>query len=93
MKARIIIKKPIITEKSMSGTEGGKYTFEVARNANKIEITRAIEEIFGVKVKAVRISNLPAKKRTRGKTVGRVPGSKKAYVTLASGKIDIFGKV
>ena len=52
-KAYDIIKRPIISEKSMSLTEGKRYTFEVAKDANKIEIAKAVEEIFGVKVAKV----------------------------------------
>ena len=48
-----IIKRPIITEQSMAETEAKKYTFEVAKSANKIEIAKAVEEIFGVKVAKV----------------------------------------
>ena len=53
-----IIKRPIITEQSMSETENKKYTFEVAKDANKIQIAKAIEEIFGVKVAKVNTLNM-----------------------------------
>ena len=52
-----IIKRPIITEQSMAETEAKKYTFEVAKSANKIEIAKAVEEIFGVKVAKVNTLN------------------------------------
>ena len=53
-----IIKRPIITEQSMAETEAKKYTFEVAKSANKIEIAKAVEEIFGVKVAKVNTLNM-----------------------------------
>ena len=85
MTAYDIIKRPIITEQSMADTEMKRYTFEVAKNANKIEIAKAIEEIFGVKVASVNTLNVPAKAKRMG--AGR-PGTtrawKKAYVTLTA---------
>ena len=61
MTAYDIIKRPIITEQSMADTEMKRYTFEVAKNANKIEIAKAIEEIFGVKVAKVNTLNMQCK--------------------------------
>ena len=85
MTAYDIIKRPIITEQSMADTEMKRYTFEVAKNANKIEIAKAVEEIFGVKVASVNTLNVPAKAKRMG--AGR-PGTtrawKKAYVTLTA---------
>ena len=85
MTAYDIIKRPIITEQSMEQTEMKRYTFEVAKTANKIEIAKAIEEIFGVKVASVNTLNVPAKAKRMG--AGR-PGTtrawKKAYVTLTA---------
>ena len=88
-----IIKRPIITEQSMSETENKKYTFEVAKDANKIEIAKAIEEIFGVKVAKVNTINYDGKTKRVG--AGR-PGArkswKKAYVQLTqdSKTIEFF---
>ena len=80
-----IIKRPIITEQSMADTEMKRYTFEVAKNANKIEIAKAVEEIFGVKVASVNTLTVPGKEKRMG--AGR-PGMtktwKKAYVQLAA---------
>ena len=80
-----IIKKPVITERSMMGAQDNKYTFEVAVDAGKIEIKKAVEEIFGVKVASVNTLNVPAKAKRMG--AGR-PGTtrawKKAYVTLTA---------
>ncbi len=78
-----IILRPIITERSMAGSADKKYAFEVARGAGKIEIKKAVEEIFGVKVKSVNTLVVPGKEKRMG--AGR-PGMtktwKKAYVQL-----------
>ena len=80
-----IIKRPIITEQSMSETEGKKYTFEVAKDANKIEIAKAVEEIFGVKVEKVNTINMDGKKKRLGaQPAGRRPSWKKAMVKLTA---------
>ena len=88
-----IIKRPIITEQSMAETEAKKYTFEVAKSANKIEIAKAVEEIFGVKVAKVNTLNMQGKeKRTGAYPKGRRPSWKKAVVTLSedSKTIEFF---
>ena len=78
-----IIKRPIITEQSMAETESKKYTFEVAKDANKIEIARAVEEIFGVKVAKVNTLNMQGKAKRMGRyPAGRRPIWKKSMVTL-----------
>ena len=66
MTAYDIIKRPIITEQSMADTEMKRYTFEVAKNANKIEIAKAVEEIFGVKVAKVNTLNMQGKEKRMG---------------------------
>jgi large subunit ribosomal protein L23 len=87
-----IIKRPLITEKSNLQREAGQVvTFEVARNANKIEIKQAVEQAFKVKVKDVRTMVTAGKAKRVGRTVGKRSAVKKAYVTLAEGKIDFFG--
>ena len=85
-----IIKRPIITEQSMAETEAKKYTFEVAKSANKIEIAKAVEEIFGVKV--AKVNTLGKEKRTGRFPAGRRPSWKKAMVTLTedSKTIEFF---
>jgi large subunit ribosomal protein L23 len=90
--AREVIVRPIITEKSAARqAEGNQYTFEVARDANKHEIKRAIEGTFSVHVKGVRTSNQRGKLRRRGVHIGKRPNWKKAVVTLAEGEtIEIF---
>ena len=92
MTAYDIIKRPIITEQSMADTEMKRYTFEVAKNANKIEIAKAVEEIFGVKV--VRVNTLTVKPKTKRVryVAGKTRSWKKAIVTLAEGDtIEVFG--
>ena len=87
-----VIKKPVITERSMMGLAENKYTFEVAPNAGKIEIKKAVEEIFGVKVAKVNTIKLPGKWKRMGVYTGKTPATKKAVVTLTadSKKIEIF---
>lgn len=77
-----IIRRPIITEKTMAGAAERKYTFEVAKNVNKIEIKKAIEEVFGVKVQKVNTLNVLGKFKKMGVHVGKRPDWKKAIVTL-----------
>ena len=83
-----IVKRPIITEKSMKveydrqGNEIKKYTFEVPKTVNKIEIKYAVEEVFGVKVAAVNTMNYEGKLKRMGRYEGRRASWKKAIVTL-----------
>ena len=80
-----IILKPVITERSMAGTADKKYTFYVATSANKIEIAKAVEEIFGVKVAKVNTLNMQGKKKRMGaRPEGRRANWKKAMVTLTA---------
>ena len=93
MKAQDIVIRPIITEQSMAETENKKYTFEVAKDANKIEIAKAVEEIFGVKVAKVNTIRSQGKaKRTGAYPAGKRAEYKKAIVTLApdSKTIELF---
>ena len=89
--AQDIIIKPIITEESMTGIMMKKYTFKVAKDAGKIEIKKAVETAFNVKVTDVNVVTRKPTERVRNRKVRRVPGWRKAYVTLASGeKIEFF---
>ena len=90
--AHDIILKPIITEESMMGTAFKKYTFKVAKDANKAEIKSAIEEVFGVKVAKVNTMNCKGHLRRYGRFQGYTPAWKKAIVTLTedSDTIDFF---
>ena len=93
MTAYDIILKPVITERSMAGTADKKYTFYVAPSANKIEVAKAIEEIFGVKVAKVNTLNMQGKEKRMGmRPAGRRPSWKKAMVTLTadSKSIEFF---
>lgn len=89
--AHDIIIKPIITEDSMERLQNGRYTFKVAKDANKIEIAKAIEEIFGVKVAKVNTMNVKGKEKRMGRYTGFRPDWKKAIVTLEGDKtIEFF---
>ena len=80
-----IIIRPIITERAMAGAADKKYVFEVAKNAGKIEIKKAVEEIFGVKVASVNTLNVPGKQKRMGAArPGRRKSWKKAYVQLTA---------
>ena len=85
-----IIIAPVITEKAAIQAEANIYTFKVAKDANKIEIKKAIEEAFGVKVDKVNTANTKAKDKRVGRYTGKTQTYKKAYITLADGeKIEI----
>lgn len=87
-----VIKRPVVTEKSMEDMELKKYAFEVDKTATKIEIKRAIEEIFNVKVQKVNTMNVRGKMKRQGATKGRRPSWKKALVQLSqdSDPIEFF---
>jgi Ribosomal protein L23 len=87
--AHDIILKPVITEESMTGTAFKKYTFKVKKNANKAEIKKAVEEVFGVKVAKVNTMNCKGHLRRYGRYEGYTPSWKKAYVTLTEGSKTI----
>ncbi len=90
--AQDIILRPVITENSMDGIADRKYTFEVAKDANKIEIAKAIEELFEVKVAKVNTINVNGKLRRYGRFEGFTASRKKAIVTLTedSKTIEFF---
>ena len=92
MVAQDIIIRPIITEKTMTGNAMKMYTFEVAKNANKIEIKKAVEELFGVRVAKVNTLNVKGHLRRQGRYQGYTSDWKKAYVTLTedSKAIEFF---
>ena len=87
-----IIIRPIITEKSMEAIEEKKYVFEVAPSANKIEIRKALETIFGVKVQSVNTVKVQGKTKRMGVHVGKRSDMKKAYIQLTadSKAIELF---
>ncbi len=86
--------RPVVSEKSTILGDQGKYIFEVAPEANKIQIKRAIEEAFAnkkVQVSAVNILHVSGKVRRRGRSVGMTRSWKKAVVTLRAGqRLDLF---
>lgn len=84
-----IIKRPIITEKSMEATTLQQYTFEVAKNATKVEISQAVELAFpGRKVTKVRTIYMPSHEKRVGYSTGRTQSSKKAIVTIDGEPIE-----
>ena len=84
-----VIKKPIITEKSVGATALGQYTFEVVQNATKVEIAQAVELAFpGRKVKKVRTVYMPSHEKRMGYKFGRKDSSKKAIVTIEGDPIE-----
>lgn len=87
-----IIIKPIITERSMDDMTFGKYTFAVDKRANKSEVKKAVETVFGVKVEKVNTMNILGKIKKQGATSGRRASWKKAIVKLTSDskKIEFF---
>lgn len=94
MKEYDIIIKPILTEKSYGDIANKRYTFMCYKDANKVEIKKAIESIFGVKVESVNTSNVKGKLKSndRGRTQGYTASYKKAIVTLTrdSKSIEFF---
>ena len=92
---RSIVKRALITEKGTVLRElRNQYFFEVARDANKIEIKRAVESIFNVKVDSVRTIRVHGKPKRQGRYAGHRPDWKKALVTLAKGStIELFEQV
>ena len=87
-----VIIAPVLTEKTNALIQEKKYTFRVAPEAGKIEIAKAVEELFKVKVADVNVMNYLGKSKRSGRTgqVGRRPNWKRAVVTLAEGSIEII---
>ncbi|MFP4475892.1 MAG: 50S ribosomal protein L23 [Desulfatibacillaceae bacterium] len=87
-----ILRRPVVTEKStIQKEDSNQVTFEVARDANKVEIRRAVEKIFNVRVKDVQTLRVTGKKKRRGRIVGKRRDWKKAVVRLAPGqRIEFF---
>ncbi|HEY7796729.1 MAG: 50S ribosomal protein L23 [Microbacteriaceae bacterium] len=89
---RDVIIKPVISEKSYSLIDEGKYTFEVQPTANKTEIKQAIEFVFDVKVASINTLNRSGKTRRTRFGMGKRKDTKRAIVSLKSGSIDIFSQ-
>ena len=91
MTSHDIIRKPVITEKSMAAMAEKKYTFIVQINANKVQIKKAVEEIFNVKVEDVKTMRVEGKTKRVGVHIGKRADYKKAVVKLAEGSnIEFF---
>ena len=91
MNARDVIIRPVISEKSYALIGEGKYTFRVDDRAHKTQVAQAVEEIFDVRVDAVRTSKVRSKPKRRGLHAGRTRSWKKAVVQLAPGeRIELF---
>jgi large subunit ribosomal protein L23 len=90
-----VLIRPVVSEKSVGATERNTYTFVVARDANKHVIREAVEQQFKVDVLGVRVLTVKPKEKSRGRrTMGMVPGWRKAIVTIAEGqKIELFEAV
>ena len=88
MQPEDIILRPIITEKSSSDVQEGKYTFEVAKNANKIQIATAVEKLFEVKVLNVNTMNVLGKEKRVGAHLGKTSNWKKAIVKIDTNPTD-----
>lgn len=85
-----VLLRPRVAEKAARALEHGWYTFLVARAATKQDVRRAVEEQFSVHVRGVHVMNVRGKARRRGRIEGRVPGYRKAMVTLKEGeRIDL----
>ena len=89
--AHEVLVRPVISEKNTMLNEQGKYVFEVAPDANKLQIKQAVQEIFKVDVVKVNVLHVPSKTRRVGRSIGRTRPWKKAIVTLRPGqRIELF---
>jgi large subunit ribosomal protein L23 len=95
MDSKKVLRRPLLTEKATIAREmRNEYAFEVDRNANKIEIKRAIEDQFNVKVTGVRTIRIQGKMKRMGAHQGRRPAWKKAVVSIAEGNtIDVYEQI
>ena len=91
MKNLLILKKPVVTEKSTDMNQASKYVFEVDVRANKMDVKNAVQSAFDVTVLKVNIMNIKGKKKRFGPKIAKLPNRKKAIVTLSQGdSITIF---
>ena len=88
MLAEEVIIKPIVTERSSMGLQEGKYTFKVNKKATKVDIAKAVEKLFGVKVLKVNTIIVKGKEKRVGRNVGRTSDWKKAIVTIDTNPSD-----
>jgi len=91
---RQVLLAPVVSEKSYNQIDQQRYTFKVHKDAHRLQVRQAVEELFGVHVVKVNMAKVPAKPKRRGMQKGRKPGWKKAVVQLKPGEtIEIFGGV
>jgi large subunit ribosomal protein L23 len=92
MSPEAVVISPLVTEKgTIAGEKGNQVVFRIRPNASKDQVRAVIEDLFKVTVVKVRTANFLGKERRRGRTVGRRPNWKKAYITLKKGdRIEIF---
>jgi large subunit ribosomal protein L23 len=92
--ARDVLIAPVVSEKSYNQIDQQRYTFKVHKDAHRLQVRQAVEEVFGVHVVRVNMAKVPSKPKRRGMQKGRKPGWKKAIVQLRPGEtIEIFGGV
>ncbi len=89
--SRDVLIAPIVSEKSYSLIDNHKYTFRIHKDAHRLQVRQAVEELFGVHVESVNIAHVKSKPKRRGMVKGRKPGWKKAIVQIRKGEtIEIF---
>ena len=95
MNIQEVIRRPLVTEKGVTAKDEQRtLCFEVAMNANKVQVKQAVERLFKVKVEEVRTANMEGKMRRRGRFMGYKPDWKKAYVKLKAGqKVPDFAEI
>lgn len=86
-----ILKGFVLTERSTAGTQGGRYTFRIAKDANKLDVRAAVESFFKVDVVGVNTLSVPAKRRRFRGVKGRISGYKKAIVRIKEGQVIDLG--
>jgi large subunit ribosomal protein L23 len=92
--ARDVLLAPVVSEKSYNQIDQQRYTFKVHKDAHRLQVRQAVEELFDVHVVKVNMAKVPSKPKRRGMQKGRKPGWKKAIVQLRPGEtIEIFGGV
>jgi large subunit ribosomal protein L23 len=90
--SREVLLAPVVSEKSYSLIDENTYTFRVHKDAHRLQVRQAVEELFGVHVEKVNIAKVQPKPKRRGMVKGRRPGWKKAIVKIRPGEsIEIFG--
>jgi large subunit ribosomal protein L23 len=89
---RQVLLAPVVSEKSYNQIDENRYTFKVHKDAHRLQVRQAVEELFGVHVLSVNMAKVPPKPKRRGMHQGRKPGWKKAVVHIRAGEtIEIFG--